>query len=145
MIYYADVDHFPKVGDLRSQMNSQQKIRVVADYGNLCGEGPLWEPTEQALYWMDITGEQFFRYHWKSRTHERIHEGFQITGFCLQKGGGFVVTNRKGIWLWSPEKDPVLLASEADGQECRPAPQRFQRLATPSPTDPLRLSGPSGI
>jgi len=29
-----------------------------------------------------------------------------------------VVTNSRGIWLWSPEDKPVLLASEAEGKEC---------------------------
>ena len=94
------------------------KIRVVADCCNLCGEGPLWDEKEQILYWTDITGKQFFRYRWQDRRYERIHEGFQIGGFCLQEGGGFVVTNSQGIWLWRPESVPLLLASEADGQEC---------------------------
>jgi sugar lactone lactonase YvrE len=99
-------------------MSPSDKIRVVVDYANLCGEGPLWDEKEQVLYWTDITGKQFFRYRWQDRHHERIHEGFQIGGFCLQESGGFVVTNSQGIWLWRPESVPVLLASEADGQEC---------------------------
>jgi len=99
-------------------MSSNEKIRVVADYGNLCGEGPLWDAAEQILYWTDITGKEFFRYRWRDHRHERIHEGFQIGGFCLQEAGGFVVTNSQGFWMWTPGSPPVLLASEADGQEC---------------------------
>ncbi len=97
-------------------MNEQ--FRVVADCGNLCGEGPLWDPAERILYWTDITGKQLFRYQWKDRHHERLQDGFEIGGFCLQESGGFVVTNSQGIWLWSPGNAPVLLASQADGQEC---------------------------
>ncbi len=93
-------------------------IRLVADYGNLCGEGPLWDDRNQVLYWTDITGKRFFRYWWKNQRHEPIHEGFEVGGFCIQEGGGFVVTNSQGIWLWSPGGKPVLLASEAEGKEC---------------------------
>jgi sugar lactone lactonase YvrE len=103
-----------------NEMNhsSNQGIRVIADYGNLCGEGPLWDDRNQVLYWTDITGKKFFRYRWQNRQHEPIHEGFQVAGFCLQESGGFVVTNRRGIWLWSLGDEPVLLASEAEGKEC---------------------------
>jgi D-xylonolactonase len=36
----------------------------------------------------------------------------------MQESGGFVVTNSDGVWLWSPQSKPILLSSEADGQEC---------------------------
>ena len=93
-------------------------IRVVADYGNLCGEGPLWDDRSQVLYWTDLTGKRLFRYRWQNRRHEPIHEGFEIRGFCLQESGGFVVINSAGVWRWSPDSEPVLLASEAEGKEC---------------------------
>lgn len=31
-------------------------VSCVVDARNLCGEGPLWHPAEQALYWTDING-----------------------------------------------------------------------------------------
>ncbi len=105
-------------------MTSEQRgpqdraIHVIADYGNLCGEGPLWDERNQVLYWTDLTGKRFFRYQWQNRRHEPVHEGFEIRGFCLQESGGFLVINSAGIWLWSPANEPVLLASEAEGKEC---------------------------
>jgi sugar lactone lactonase YvrE len=93
-------------------------IRVIADYGNLCGEGPLWDDRNQVLYWTDLTGKRFFRYWWRDRRHEPMHEGFEIRGFCLQENGGFVVINSAGVWLWAPDNEPALLASEAEGKKC---------------------------
>src|SRR5438105_9543643 len=106
--------------DLRQKQNSrkQGEIEVAADYGDLCGEGPLWDDQQQVLYWTDIDGKKFYRLLWKERRHELVHDGFQVNGGCMQQGGGFVVTNSSGVWLWSPQSKPVLLASEADGQEC---------------------------
>jgi sugar lactone lactonase YvrE len=106
--------------DLRQKQNSrkQGEIEVVADYGDLCGEGPLWDDRRQILYWTDIDGKKFYRLLWKERRHELVHDGFQVNGACMQESAGFVVTNSSGVWLWNPESKPILLASEADGQEC---------------------------
>jgi D-xylonolactonase len=106
--------------DLRQEQSSgkQTPVEVLADYGNLCGEGPLWDDQQQILYWTDIDGKKFYRYLWNERRHELVHDGFQVNGSCMQQGGGFVVTNSQGVWLWSPGTKPMPLASEADGQEC---------------------------
>jgi sugar lactone lactonase YvrE len=93
-------------------------IEVVADYGDLCGEGPLWDDQKQILYWTDIDGKKFYRFLWSEGRHELVHDGFQVNGCCMQQSGGFVVTNSRGVWLWRPQTEPILLASEADGQEC---------------------------
>src|SRR3954464_3406464 len=93
-------------------------IKVVADYGDLCGEGPLWDDKKQTLYWTDIDGRKFYRYLWSECRHELVHEGFQVNGLSMQESGGFVVTNSSGIWLWDSKAKPTLLASEVDGKEC---------------------------
>jgi D-xylono/L-arabinono-1,4-lactonase len=105
---------------LRHEQSSRKEnpIEVVADYGDLCGEGPLWDDQQQILYWTDIDGKKFYRLLWKEHQHELLHEGFQINGACMQQDGGFAVTNSSGVWLWNSPSPPTLLASEADGQEC---------------------------
>ncbi len=92
---------------------------VIANDGNLCGEGPHWDEREQVLYWTDIDGQRFYRYLWRERRHELVDQGFTINGFCLQEDGGFLTTNSQGFWRWRPGEKPVLLAAEAEGQECR--------------------------
>jgi len=106
--------------DLKQETSSDrpESIEIVADYGDLCGEGPYWDYEKRILYWTDIDGKKFYRFLWNERRHELVHDGFQVNGFAMQQGGGFVVTNSKGAWLWNPPSPPLLLASEADGQEC---------------------------
>ena len=94
------------------------EVEVVADDGNLCGEGPYWDEREEALYWTDITGCKLFRYLWREQRRELLSEGLEISGFCRQRNGGYVVTNSRGIWLWSPGGKAHLLAAEVHGQEC---------------------------
>jgi D-xylonolactonase len=106
--------------DLQQEKSStkEQEVRVVADYRDLCGEGPLWDYEKQILYWTDIDGKKLYRYLWNERRHELIHKGFKVNGFAMQESGGFVVTNSEGAWLWTLGSKPTLLASQADGQEC---------------------------
>jgi len=106
--------------DLRQDQSSGQQppIDVVADYGDLCGEGPLWDDQKQILHWTDIDGKKFYRFLWNERRHELVNEGFQVNGYGMQQNGGYLVTNSQGVWLWSPGTEPVLLASQADGKEC---------------------------
>ncbi len=94
-------------------------MEIIANDGNLCGEGPHWDEREQVLYWTDIDGQKFYRYLWRERRHELLDQGFTVNGFCLQEGGGFLTTSSQGACLWRPGEKPVLLASEAEGQELR--------------------------
>jgi len=96
----------------------QTELEIIADDGNLCGEGPLWDERERALYWTDITGRRFYRYLRDEGRHELLSDNFEVGGFSLQHDGGFAVTNSKGIWIWRPGETATLLATEADGQEC---------------------------
>src|SRR5437867_10852236 len=52
----------PNTGDFTIRSNlfhsgeqamTQEQLRVVADYGDLCGEGPLWDSRSETLYWTD--------------------------------------------------------------------------------------------
>jgi D-xylonolactonase len=106
--------------DLKQDQTSRKAtpIEIVADYGDLCGEGPLWDDQKQILYWTDIDGKKTYRFLWNEGRHELLHDGFQVNGWCMQESGGFVVTNSSGIWLWDRGSKPRLLASEVDGKDC---------------------------
>jgi D-xylonolactonase len=93
-------------------------MEVIADYGDLCGECPIWDNRDQVLYWTDITGQRFYRYLWQERRHELVRQGFELAGFALRESGGFVVTNSTGFWLWDEKGSPRLLADEAEGRRC---------------------------
>jgi sugar lactone lactonase YvrE len=95
------------------------QVRVIADYGDLCGEGPLWDADTTYLYWTDIEGQRFYRYHQPSDTHEIVKEGLQITGYSLNRPGGFVVANRYGIWLWDGADDLRPIAGLFGNIQCR--------------------------
>ena len=95
------------------------ELTVLADYGDLCGEGPLFDRRTNTLYWTDITGKRFYRLDWATCKHELLQSGFEVGGYAFQESGGFVVANSQGIWLWDGAGAPRLMITEADGTKCQ--------------------------
>ena len=54
---------------------------LIADYACVTGEGPLWHPTEQRVYWTDIPQGRLFRYDPTTGRHEQIYQGEVVGGF----------------------------------------------------------------
>jgi sugar lactone lactonase YvrE len=94
-------------------------IDVIANYGDLCGECPVWDETTSTLYWVDAVGRRFYRYEARTRRHQIVSEGVEIYGFRRNQKGGFVITNPSGIWFWSAGGTPRLLAEEVYGVKCQ--------------------------
>ena len=90
-------------------------MEVIADYQDLCGECPVWDPETGTLYWTDNSGHRFYRYRPATGVHEVLDDKLEICGFRLNEGGGFTIINSGGIWLWDGAGAPRLLASEVDG------------------------------
>jgi D-xylonolactonase len=97
-------------------MNEPQ---VVADFADLVGEGPVWDADSGALYWTDWVGQKFCRLSWPSRKSEVLRTRIEITGFAVNRAGGFVVANTEGIWLWDGKENMDLIATEVNGRACR--------------------------
>ena len=95
-----------------------KQIEVVADYGDLCGEGPLWHQREQALYWTDITGKRLYRWTYPDSKHQIIHQGLEVSGIALHESGNFVVVNSGGVWIWDLQNDPILIVDTIENKKC---------------------------
>jgi sugar lactone lactonase YvrE len=95
------------------------EITIVADYQNLCGECPVWNPEDSTLEWTDIVGQKFFRLDWASRRYVLVKQDLAICGFRRNRRGGFVITNNEGVWLWNGEDNLELVAAQVDGSKCQ--------------------------
>ena len=69
---------------------------LIADYNCVVGEGPLWHPDEQAVYWVDIPQGRLFRYDPASGDHSQIFEGPQIGGVAIQEDGSLLLFMERG-------------------------------------------------
>ncbi|MFB6106008.1 MAG: SMP-30/gluconolactonase/LRE family protein [Halobacteriaceae archaeon] len=69
---------------------------VVADYGNHTGEGPIWHPDEQALYWVDIPVGALFRYDPASGDHAQVYQTDLVGGVTVQADGDLLLFGDRG-------------------------------------------------
>lgn len=94
-------------------------LEVIADYGDLCGECPVWDDSAQRLYWVDCVGLKFYCYDWPTKKQRIIRQGLEINGFTLNAQEGFILANNSGIWWWDGSQKLDLLAETVDGRKCQ--------------------------
>ncbi len=77
-------------------------IETLGDMVCLLGEGPLWDPREQALYWTDIEGHRIHRRDPTSGEGQSFEMPCEVGCIALRQRGGFVLATRWGFALWQP-------------------------------------------
>ena len=74
---------------------------LIADYACHTGEGPLWHPDEQCVYWTDIPAGRLFRYYPASGQHEQCFDEGVVGGFTLQEDGALLLfMDRGAVRIW---------------------------------------------
>lgn len=91
---------------------------TLADYGDLCGECPLWRPEEQTLYWTDAAGKKIYACTWPERRPRVFLDGLEISGIALRRSSGFVIVNSGGAWIWGAEGEPQLVVDKVEDRRC---------------------------
>ncbi|WP_254271324.1 SMP-30/gluconolactonase/LRE family protein [Haloarcula marina] len=71
---------------------------IVVDIECETGEGPLWHPDEELLYWCDIPNGRIYRYDPTADDHELVYEDAdeRIGGFTFQTDGSLLLFQEAG-------------------------------------------------
>ena len=69
---------------------------LIADYRNEVGEGPLWNPLEKRLYWVDIPKGRIYRFDPATGAHELFFEVNVVSGLTVQEDGALLLFMEKG-------------------------------------------------
>jgi sugar lactone lactonase YvrE len=77
-----------------------EHVERLIHLNNRLGEGPVWNVSEHALYWVDIEGNCFYRYHPATGAQERFDVGQPIGVLRFRKSGGLVMALRDGLAFW---------------------------------------------
>lgn len=100
---------------------SGDDVQCVLRWEAIVGESPLWHPSEQRLYWVDIQGKAVHRFDPIAGRNETFELPEIVTCLAFCVGGGLLVTLRKDIARFDPETGKVerLETVEADQADNR--------------------------
>jgi sugar lactone lactonase YvrE len=92
----------------------------IANVSAVLGEGPLWDPRDEKLYWLDIKGEKIFRHDPKSSVNEAFAAPGNVSALALARRGGFVCATRNGFARLVIENGAAGLTPIADPESSLP-------------------------
>jgi sugar lactone lactonase YvrE len=78
-------------------------VECVLKAEAVVGESPVWCVQEEALYWVDITGQKIHRFHPNSGRNDTFHLPQPVTCLALRRSGGLIVTLPKEFAFFDPE------------------------------------------
>ena len=92
-------------------------MQLVANYSCSTGEGPLWHPNEEVLYWVDIPVGCLYSYDPKSNSSRKILQSGQIGGFTIQTDGTLLLFMEKGAVRLLRDGKLTTIVDEIKGEE----------------------------
>jgi D-xylonolactonase len=77
------------------------ELERVVDSRCETGEGPVWHPDEQVLYYVDIPRGHLYRYDPETDENERVRAGPSIGGYTIQEDGSLLLFQSDGaVTVW---------------------------------------------
>ncbi|SIT17251.1 Sugar lactone lactonase YvrE [Roseivivax lentus] len=83
------------------------------------GEGALWHPEEEALYWVDILGKRLFRHDGRRQRDWRFEEHISAAGWIDE--GRLLIASETALFVWDTEREARedIVPLEADRPDTR--------------------------
>jgi sugar lactone lactonase YvrE len=79
------------------------KIAELSNHRCRLGEGPLWDPLVEALYWVDSFAPALYRHDFASRKTRRWQLPGQTVGsLAVRAQGGLILAMDRGIYAFDP-------------------------------------------
>lgn len=88
-------------------------LRRVGDTLDMLGEGPVWCPQEQALYWVDIRAPAVRRLVGGQVTTWEMPEA--VGSLALREAGGILVALKSGLSVFDPASGAIAKVADAPG------------------------------
>ena len=90
------------------------EIELVIAAKDELGEGPLWHPAEQALYWVDIEGRLYHRYQPGTGEHEVVRVGMRIGALAFRASGGLLLAAESGFAFFDPASGSLTMLANPE-------------------------------
>jgi sugar lactone lactonase YvrE len=98
------------------------EIEHVLSSQNKLGETPIWDPEENALYWVDWGGRPTCRFEPEAGRFTTFPVNLPVTALARRARGGWIAITQCGLYTWDPGTDEYGLLvgrSEPDRPELR--------------------------
>jgi sugar lactone lactonase YvrE len=79
------------------------EIKRVVPAQNRLGETPIWDPKENALYWVDWGGFPTWRYDLATGQSTTFPVDLPVTALARRGSGGWIAIAWNGIYIWEPK------------------------------------------
>ena len=87
-------------------MNEPKQILAVQ---NRLGETPIWEPEEQALYWVDWGGMPTCRFEPETGKFTTYPTTLPVTSLARRASGSWIAIAQNGLYGWEPKTNKYQL------------------------------------
>lgn len=81
------------------------EVKTLYETSNILGEGPVWSPEEQALYWVDIERPSIQRLEIGTDEYTAWEMPSRIGCFAFRERGGIIAALRSGLTFFDPEHE----------------------------------------
>ena len=99
-----DVDALDPDRAARTAVEASGCPELIVDAQDRLGEGPVWDPRDSVLWWVDLLGNRIHRYEPASGTDQVWDTPRAPTALACRRDGGLVVTTPHGIESFHPER-----------------------------------------
>lgn len=100
-------------------------IECVVDAKAALGEGPLWDPCEGVLWWLDIKGHDIHRFNPATGEDRTWKTPEDIGCVAVRERGGLVVALQSGLYFFDPESGRFDFIADPEEGMPRRAENRF--------------------
>ena len=90
------------------------KIDMIVDAKNNLGEGPLWDVSEQQLYWVDSLDRVIHRCDAGGKNHRCWPLPAHIGSMALRKDGGAILALSNGFHFFDFETGETTLVADPE-------------------------------
>ncbi len=99
-------------------MAGYQRIGVTRD---ILGEGPVWDPRAQCLWWVDIRGPFVRRFDLRGQRIDTWTMPEMVGSLAVRRRGGLLLAMKSALAFWDPDSGAIdkAAAPEADRSEQR--------------------------
>jgi len=89
------------------------EITALSEHCCHLGEGPLWDPLDAALYWVDSFGPTLYRHDYESsHTRSWTLAGDTIGSLAVRATGGLLLAMDQGLYLFDPDNGQLESVAE---------------------------------